>query len=190
MKLYELLNINRENCFLLYPYQDEQERIKKLEMEKSGTLKHFNMAMKYEAALAGLLSVDRKEVIKSFNKLEYILVDIDIINFNYNNTALVLALYYEDQELLNYCIEMYKLFIFYKQPVHQWITRLIENPQIAIEGKKNLLYDDDLLNNLCLFPEFGILCESNIEHLQKMQTFDATADAMKAQMNIWDNTKS
>ena len=105
MKLYELLKIEKEKCFLLYPYQDEQERIKQLEMQKHNTLEHYNMAMKYETALAGLLSQDRKEIIKSFNKLEYLLVDLDIINFHYNSTALVFAPYYQNEELLLYCIE-------------------------------------------------------------------------------------
>ena len=188
MKLYELLKIEKEKCFLLYPYQDEQERIKQLEMQKHNTLEHYNMAMKYETALAGLLSQDRKEIIKSFNKLEYLLVDLDIINFHYNSTALVFAPYYQNEELLLYCIEMYKLFLFYKQPAHQWIKRLINNPNIALEGKKNLLYDDDLLRNLQLFPRFGMQCETNIKYLQSIQTTSATASAINAQINLWNNT--
>lgn len=188
MKLYELLKIDKEKCFLLYPYQDEQERIKKIEMKKYGTLNNYNLAMKYEAALMGLLLQDRKEVIKTFNKLEDLLVAIDVINYNYNNTALVFAPYYNVDELIRYSLEIYKLFLFYKKPVHYWIKVLIDNPNIVVEGKHKRLYDDILLKNLYLFPEFGTLCEVNIKSLQQQQTVDATIDALKADMNLWDNT--
>ena len=114
MKLYELLKIDREKCFLLYPYQDEQEKIKKLELQKYGNLDSYNIAMKYEAALMGLLMQERKEIIKTFNKLKELLVAIDIIDYNYNSTALVLAPYYDDNELIQYSLEIYKLFLFYK----------------------------------------------------------------------------
>ncbi len=188
MKLYELLNIEKEKCFLLYPYQDEQERIKKLEIKNHGTLDHYELAMKYETALAGLLSQDRNEIIKSFNKLERILVDIDIINYHYNNTALVFAPYYNNEELLLYCVEMYKLFTFYKQPVHNWIKNITDDPKIVIEGKKKQLYDNDLLKNLQLFPRFGMHCEANIKYLQDALTTNAKISAINAHNKLWNNT--
>lgn len=188
MKLYELLNIDKEKCFLLYPYQDKQERIKKLEMKKSGTLNNYNFAMKYEAALMNLLMQERKEVIKTFNKLEELLVAIDIINYNYNNTALVFAPYYNVDELLQYSLEIYKLFLFYKKQVHYWIKVLIDNPGIVVEGKHKRLYDDMLLKNLYLFPEFGMLCEIKIKSLQQQQTLGVTIDTLKADINLWNNT--
>lgn len=187
MKLFELLNINKEHCFFLQPYPEEQKRIKELELNKHGTLQHFDYAMKYEAALNRLLDSDRKETIISFNKLENLLVDIEIINFNFNSTALCLAPYYDNNKLLLYCIEMYKLFYFYKEAVHNWIKILIDNPQIAIEGKKKLLYSDDFLNNLCLFPHFAMMCETDIEFYQQQQSVNAVVSATAAQLKLWDN---
>ena len=190
MKLYELLKIDREKCFLLYPYQDEREKIKKSELQKYGNLDSYNIAMKYEAALMGLLMQERKEIIKTFNKLKELLVAIDIIDYNYNSTALVLAPYYDANKLIQYSLEIYKLFLFYKKPTHHWITTLISNPHIVIEGKNKLLYDDSLLNNLQLFPRFGLQCETNIKYLQETQTINAAMDALKAEMNLWDNTNN
>ena len=182
------MKIEKEKGYLLYPSQETQKQIKQTDMQEYGSIDSYNLAMKYETALAGLLSQDRKEIIKSFNKLEYLLVDIDIINFNYNSTALVLASYYNNNELLQYHLEIYKLFIFYKQPVHQWIKNLINKPEIALEGKIKKLYDDDLLKNLQLFPRFGLLCEKNLTYLQGIQSTYSIINAMNAKMYLWSNT--
>src|SRR5574344_785955 len=74
MLLYEMLNINLEDCFFLSLDECLKEKVKNLEMKNHGTDKHFNLAIKYEAALCGLLKQDRKEIIKSFNIVELLLV--------------------------------------------------------------------------------------------------------------------
>ena len=84
MKLFELLNINKEHCFFLQPYPEEQKRIKELELNKHGTLQHFDYAMKYEAALNRLLDSDRKETIISFNKLPKTLTPTTLIKAKIN----------------------------------------------------------------------------------------------------------
>lgn len=181
MQLYEMLDITIEDCLLITPFVYEQERIKKLEMQKHKTLKHYEIAMRYEYALVGLLHQDKIEIIKSLNRFESILVDVDILCFHYNSIAQVLASYFRDKQLLSYRIEMYKLFEFYREPFHIWIKKL--NANMIKEGLEKNLFDKDLLKNIRLFPQFGMLLEAELENVRGDQLITAT----KAQLNLWKN---
>lgn len=175
-----MLNINLEDCFFLSLDECLKEKVKNLEMKNHGTDKHFNLAIKYEAALCGLLKQDRKEIIKSFNIVELLLVNIDIIVWNYNTTALTFTPYYDKKSLMLYNLEIYKLFEFFKEP---FCKILKTYPQTLLQSVKNKNIDPSFIDDIKLFPRFAMMCEEEIKLIPKMPKLNA----LKAQVNLWNN---
>ena len=184
MNLCELLNITYENCFLILPNSREQERIKKLELANHKTTLHFDIAMEYEGALAGMLKEDRKEIIKSFNLVELLIVYIHTITWNYNSIANVMAQYCDNKKLLYYHIEMIKLFVFFKEPFCKLIVNNPNGHELIKQAVDNHRVDKDSLKDIQLFPRFGMMCENKIELYKNLNYFNA----VEAQINLWNNS--
>ena len=180
MKLFEMLDITKEHCNFLYP---EDTYIKNSELEEYNTTKSYDIALEYETALFGLLSEDRKDVIKSFNNLSIFLVYVDILTWNYNSFGLTLAEYYYDKDLMLYNLEMYKLFEFFKDSYLKFANQISENPSILKDGVEKKLIEPAHIQSFTLFPKMAKICENKVKIIPITQSIKA----QKARLTLWNN---